>query len=112
MKFGLTDKIIADIEQVFETNSKIDKAYIFGSRAKGNFKDGSDIDVAIKGNELTFKDILHCTGKLEELNLPYRIDLLDYDKIKEPALKEHIDRVGIEFYSRWKEVKFCLLYTS
>src|SRR5450759_4381341 len=82
MKFGLTDKVVADIEQVFETNSKIDKAYIFGSRAKGNFKDGSDIDVAIKGNELTFKDILHCTGKLEELNLPYRIDPVSYTHLR------------------------------
>ncbi len=104
MKFGLSDIIVASFEQVFENNSKIDKAYIFGSRAKGNYKDGSDIDIAIKGDDLTFKDILHCTGKLEELNIPYKIDLLDYDKIKEPALKDHIDRVGIEFYSRWKEI--------
>ncbi|PSJ72691.1 restriction endonuclease subunit S [Sphingobacteriales bacterium UPWRP_1] len=45
------------------------------------------------------------TGKFEELNLPYEIDLVHYETIKEPALTAHIDRVGIEFYSRWKEVK-------
>jgi type I restriction enzyme, S subunit len=104
MKFGLTDEIIAGIEQVFETNSKVDKAIIFGSRAKGNFREGSDIDIAIKGKELSFKDIISLSGKLEDLELPYKIDLIDYTSIKEPALQEHIDRVGIEFYSRWKQI--------
>ena len=103
MKFGLTGEIIAGIQQVFETNSKVDKAFIFGSRAKGNFKDGSDIDIAIKGQELSFKDIISLSGKLQDLEIPYKIDLIDYSTLKEPALLEHIDRVGIEFYSRWKE---------
>ncbi len=103
MKFGLTDQIIASMAQVFEPNPKVDKAFIFGSRAKGNFREGSDIDIAIKGRDLTFKDIISLSGKLEDLDIPYKIDLLDYHTIKEPALQEHIDRVGIEFYSRWKE---------
>lgn len=110
MEFGLNTTIVNKIKQVFEQNSKIDKAFIFGSRAKGNYKDGSDIDIAIKGNNLTFKDILTCTSKLEDLNIPYKIDLLDYHKIKEPALKEHIDRVGIEFYSSWKEYNLNEVY--
>jgi len=105
MSFGLLDTEIEKIQQVFETNTKVDKAFVFGSRAKGNYKEGSDIDIAIKGNELNFSDVRSLLGMLDELNLIYDIDLLDYDKIKEPALKEHIDRVGIEFYSRWKEIQ-------
>lgn len=103
MKFGLSDNVITKIQEVFESIAKVDKAFVFGSRAKGNFKEGSDIDIAIKGQEINFKDILFLTGKLEDLNLPYKIDLINYHTIKEPALVEHIDRVGIEFYSRWKE---------
>jgi type I restriction enzyme S subunit len=109
MKFGLPDKTIEKIQQIFEGNSKVDKAFVFGSRAKGNFKDGSDIDIAIKGKELSFNDTLDLIGKLENLNLPYTIDLINYHTVKEPALIEHIDRVGIEFYSRWKEYRFSEL---
>ena len=103
MKFGLSDNIIEKIQQVLTTNSKVDKAYIFGSRAKGNYREASDIDMAIKGQNLNYNDVLSLGVKLDEMELPYKIDLLNYHTIKEPALKEHIDRVGIEFYSRWKE---------
>lgn len=106
MKFGLTDDVIGKIQKVFESNARVDKAYVFGSRAKGNYRDGSDIDIAIKGKELTFDDVLSLNVKLDDCNLIYQIDLLDYAAIKEPVLKEHIDRVGIEFYSRWKEYRF------
>jgi type I restriction enzyme S subunit len=105
MKFGLPDDIIEKIQKVIESDAKVDKAYVFGSRAKGNYKDGSDIDIAIKGQEITYNDVLSLNVKLDDCNLIYRIDLLDYATIKEPALKEHIDRVGIEFYSRWREYK-------
>ncbi|NDP22610.1 MAG: hypothetical protein GZ091_16235 [Paludibacter sp.] len=105
MKFGLEQNTIDNIISVLEQYPKVDKAFVFGSRAKGNYKEGSDIDIAIKGNELNFNDVRSLVGKLDELNLIYDIDLLDYAKIKEPALKEHIDSVGIELYSRWKEYK-------
>src|SRR5664279_1799403 len=105
MKFGLTDDVIEKIQNVLESNERVDKAYVFGSRAKGNYKDGSDIDLALKGKELTFDDVLNLHIKLDDSNLIYRIDLLDYATNREPALKEHIDRVGIEFYSRWKKYK-------
>lgn len=103
MQFGLSEDIIKGIQSVFENNSKVDKVFIFGSRAKGNYRPGSDIDLAIKGTEITEKDILNLHIKLSELDIPYKVDLLNYHTIKEPELKDHIDRVGIEFYSRWKE---------
>ncbi len=106
MKFGLANNIIEEIQQVLETNPRIDKGIIFGSRAKGNFKDGSDIDIAIKGENMKLDDLLALEAKLDDLDLPYNIDLINYSDIKEPALTEHIDRVGIEFYSSWKEWKF------
>src|SRR6266498_99969 len=100
MKFGLTDDTIESIQKVFEGNSKIDEVIIFGSRAKGNFKEGSDIDFAVKGRKINFDDILSLTGKLDELNLSYKIDLLDYATINDKDVIEHIDRVGVVFYER------------
>lgn len=103
MKFGLSDSIIENMQRVFESNSKVDKVLVFGSRAKGNYRKASDIDLAVKGQDLTYDDILNLGVKLDALNLPYKVDLIDYHKINEPALTEHVDRVGIEFYSKWKE---------
>jgi type I restriction enzyme, S subunit len=111
MKYGLSDSVIEAIQGVLEKNPRVDKAFIFGSRAKGNFKEGSDIDLALKG-DLTAKDILDLNGKLEELNLPYKIDLVNYDRINEPALREHVDRVGTELYSRWNEFRLGAITTK
>lgn len=105
MKFGLEQHIIDTFIKVFEANSKVDKAYMFGSRAKGNYRPDSDIDIAIKGQDLNTDDIIAMSVAFETHGITNKIDLLDYNNIKEPALKEHIDRVGIEFYSRWKKVK-------
>ena len=105
MRFGLPEDIITKLNQVFEANPKVDKAFIFGSRAKGNYRPDSDIDITIKGSDITLDDILKMQVAFEEKDINFKIDLVHYDTIKEKALIEHIDRVGIEIYSRWKECK-------
>jgi len=112
MRFGLDDTVIEKLTKVFEANPKVDKAYIFGSRAKGNYRPDSDIDIAIKGYQITLDDILKLSVAFEDAGVMQKIDLLDYCEIKEPALVEHIDRVGIEFYSRWKMYKLGDLCTD
>jgi type I restriction enzyme, S subunit len=104
MRFGLEEHIVDSLISVFEEHSKVDKAIVFGSRAKGNYRPDSDIDIAIKGQELTTDDIILMAVAFEAEGITYKIDLIDYNKIKEPDLKAHIDRVGIELYSRWKEI--------
>lgn len=105
MTFGLEVKVIENIISVLEQHPKVDKAFVFGSRAKGNYRPDSDIDIAIKGNEITTDDIIAISVAIETKGITHKFDLIDYNSIKEPALKEHIDRVGIEFYSRWKKLK-------
>lgn len=105
MKFGLEQHIIDTLITVFEANTKVDKAFIFGSRAKGNYRPDSDIDIAIKGFDISTDDIIAMSVAFEEKGIKHKFDLIDYNSIKEPALKDHIDRVGIEFYRRWKEYK-------
>jgi predicted nucleotidyltransferase len=98
-KSGLLDSDIEAIVSFLSSQPKVEKAYFFGSRAKGNFKNGSDIDIALKGVELDFGTISKISYWLnEETTMPYKFDILNYHTIKEPALKDHIDRVGIEFY--------------
>lgn len=99
--FGLPDNDLATIIEVLSLKPEINKAYIFGSRAKGNFKKGSDVDIALKGNLLNYEIINQISYFLnEETLMPYTFDILNYDGITNADLLEHIDRVGIEFYSR------------
>lgn len=103
MKYGLEENTIEAIGKLLEAYPQVDKAYLFGSRAKGNFKPGSDIDLAMKGEGITYQDVVRIGARIDELADPLIADVLAYDSINEPALKEHIDRVGIEIYSRWRE---------
>jgi len=97
---GLFDSDIESIVSVLKKYPTVESAFIFGSRAKGNFKNGSDIDIALKGAQIDFDTLKKISYWLnEETTMPYKFDILIYQNIKEPALKEHIDRVGIELYS-------------
>ncbi len=92
--FGLNISDLNAIISVIKENNKITKIILFGSRAKGNFKNGSDIDLAIFSENLSFDDFLEIKVNLEELLLPYIIDLVDYNTITNEELKQHIQRVG------------------
>lgn len=95
MSFGLSDDVIEKMQQVFAQFPNIEEVVVFGSRAKGNYKEGSDIDLALKGTSLNLKTLQSLELKLDELYLPYKIDMVIYENIANDALKEHIDRAGI-----------------
>jgi len=78
----------------------VTKAVIYGSRAKGNYKNGSDIDLTLYGNELTHKISLAILVELDDLLLPYTIDLSIYAMLDHADLREHIEQVGMVFYER------------
>lgn len=99
-KFGLHSNIIEQIVAVLNRNDKTEKAVLFGSRAKGNFQTGSDVDIALYGNALNLDDILSLHTELDNLDLPYQFDLVIYSRIQENALKEHIDRVGVVLFEQ------------
>ncbi len=74
-------------------------ALIFGSRAKGNYRPGSDVDIALKGQGLTRRMVADMADILnEETNMPYHFDLFDYDAVSNHDLVAHIDRVGRLLY--------------
>jgi predicted nucleotidyltransferase len=98
MKFGLSDTVIQELQDVFRRYSNIKKVLIFGSRSKGNFRPGSDIDLAIIGKDIDYRLLLDVQCDIEDLELLYSIDLLDYQKKKGTPIGDHIDRVGQVFY--------------
>ncbi len=104
MSFGLKKFEIDYIVDVIGKFEEIEKAVVFGSRAKGNYKSESDIDVAIYGERVNFDTVSALHSLLEEQGpLPYMYDVVDYAHIKSEALKEHIDRVGELLYVKKEE---------
>lgn len=100
MNFGLSQKNINAINQVFLKYPGIEQVLIYGSRAKGTYKPGSDIDLTLVGGALTLSDMLKIENELDDLLLPYFIDLSLLHTIKDPGFLEHIQRVGLPFYSK------------
>lgn len=99
--FGLKEEDIETINSILEQQPKVEQALIFGSRAKGNYKHGSDIDIALKGCRLNLEVCTHISFVLnEETQMPYKFDVLNYHAVSSKELVEHIDRVGIVFYER------------
>jgi uncharacterized protein len=100
LKFGLKEKDINSINTVFAKYPNIKKVIIYGSRAKGNYKNGSDIDLTIIGNNIDNSVLNKIQNDIDELMLPYSFDLSSYETITSKELLEHIERVGIIFYQK------------
>jgi predicted nucleotidyltransferase len=101
MKFGFHDADLAYIISVIEDFTEIKQAIIFGSRAKGNYKAGSDVDIAVLGENISFSTIACLHSRLEEEgSLPYFFDIVDYTHSTHKQLKEHIERVGKTIFVR------------
>jgi predicted nucleotidyltransferase len=97
MNYGIEDKLIQSIIQIFYKHKEIEKVIIFVSRAKGTYRNGSDIDLAIIG-DIDIQNLNLISIELDNLESPYTFDLCNYNKINNLELKEHIDRVGKEIY--------------
>jgi type I restriction enzyme S subunit len=100
MKYGLTETTVESICTVFARFPEIEKAILYGSRAKGNFKTGSDIDLTLCGEALTSDLRSTIASALDDLLLPYTIDLSVFNELNHAKLREHIERVGVLFYER------------
>ena len=100
MQYGLPDRTLKTLYSIFCKYPGINQVILYGSRAKGNFRNGSDIDLSIKtGGKFTFSDLLRITGDFDDSDMPYFVDVSIYDKLTNPDLKAHIDRVGKVLYS-------------
>ena len=100
MNYGLSESTVGKICTVFSNFPAIEQAVLYGSRAKGNFKPGSDIDLTLQGASITLRLCATIAETLDELLLPYEIDLSLFDSLDSVELREHIARAGVVFYSR------------
>jgi predicted nucleotidyltransferase len=99
MNLGLSEKILEMIKSVFSKYGDVTDVILYGSRATDNYREGSDIDMAVKGENLTPNMISQIKRDLEELDTAYMHDVLHYDKLSETSLKEHIDKKGVSLFA-------------
>lgn len=97
-RFGLSENTIGRLVSVFKKHPQIQTVIIYGSRAKGNYRPGSDIDLTIVAPKFSISDRLRIEQEIDDLLLPYKVDLSLIHEIENPDLIDHIQRVGVNLY--------------
>ena len=100
MNHGLSAATVEKIHGVLSRHAEVERAILYGSRAKGNFKPGSDIDLTLTGSGLDERIRGRIDEELDDLLLPYEFDLSLFADLAHPELIDHIRRVGVVFYER------------
>ena len=97
--YGLDLEEMQILQQIFSETNGLEEVILYGSRAKGNNKPFSDIDITLLGERLSDEDLTDICYKLSESSLPYFCDVSLYHKLRSPSLIEHINRRGKNIYS-------------
>ena len=96
---GLKENIMLSVTETFKNDPRIIRAAVFGSRAKGNYKPYSDVDIVLYG-DLNPIDVERVSCDLDELPFVYKFDVVAYGLVSNPEFREHIERVGISIYEK------------
>ncbi|MBP3193834.1 nucleotidyltransferase domain-containing protein [Natronogracilivirga saccharolytica] len=97
-EFGLKEDHIECIRSVLDKHPRVEQAILFGSRAGNRHQPGSDIDLALVGEQLTLDDLLIIRHDLESLWLPVKCDVLDLKTVRDQDLAERIRKEGKRIY--------------
>jgi predicted nucleotidyltransferase len=100
MNHGLSADTVKRIVTVLARYPEIEKAVLYGSRAKGSYRNGSDIDLTLFGDGLNFSLLTRLNNELDDLPLPYKVDLSLFANLTHPELIDHIRRVGVVLYEK------------
>jgi predicted nucleotidyltransferase len=98
MKFGLEEADVIKIQSVFSLFPEVEKVILYGSRAKGNYRPSSDIDLTLIGDNLNFEIVSQIETKIDDLLLPYLFDISIFSQISNSDLVDHIERIGVIFF--------------
>lgn len=102
---GLSASVLELLTKVFEKYEAIDQIELYGSRAKGTFNERSDIDLVAYGKDINRFMIADIFMELDDLDIPYKVDLQNYHDLRNSELLEHINRVGMVIYDRMSLIR-------
>ncbi len=97
--FGIAQNTINELNQIFNKYKNIEEVILYVSRAKGNYREGSDIDLTIIG-DIENEDLMKIQDEIDDSYIPYLFDITIYNQLNSESLKEHINRVGKVFYKK------------
>jgi len=100
---GLSQDTIQALRRIFAQYPEIEQAVLYGSRAKGTYRKGSDIDITLKGKAVSHRIMTQIETAVDDLLLPYPVDLSALSRIDDQELLDHISRAGIVFYTANKQ---------
>lgn len=101
MRYGLSDQTLKKIRDVLMRYPQVEEAVLYGSRARGDYKNGSDIDLTLRGGDaLTHTILSRIANDLDDQLLPYTIDLSIFGNIRNSETVAQIKRVGVAFYKK------------
>jgi predicted nucleotidyltransferase len=100
MKYGLNEETLSNIQHVFSAFPEVEKAILYGSRAKGTYKPASDIDITLVGEKLDLQILNQIEWKLDDLLIPYTFDLSIFRQINNTDLIKHVERIGVVLYNK------------
>ena len=92
--YGLNERDMHTISDILSKHSDVRNVLVFGSRAKGVYHCGSDIDLAIMDENISYQTLRNIQSDMSDSSLPYNVDLINFSAITNQDLKEHILRVG------------------
>lgn len=96
--FGLSAQIVNSLCDVFTAFSEIDSVLIYGSRATGHFRNHSDIDLAVLAPSMTERDFSRLWNALDDLPILFKLDVVHFEQVTNPALKNNILAHGKTLY--------------
>ena len=100
MEFGLNDQEVSALRETFAAFPEVEEAVIYGSRARGTNRVSSDIDITLKGKALTYLQLALLDAQIDDLYLPYFVDLSLFSKLRNEDLLESINREGKVLYRK------------
>jgi predicted nucleotidyltransferase len=95
VQFGLPDDVLPRVIAVLSGNRKIRRITLYGSRAMGKSRNGSDIDLCLDGDPLSLKDLAELEAGIDDLLLPWKVYITVRQQIDNPDLIAHIERIGV-----------------
>lgn len=98
--FGLSESEIKALQNVLASFPEVEEAVIYGSRARGSYRISSDIDLTLKGTDLTYLQLALIDAKIDDLLMPYFVDISLYRMLKDNDLLGSINREGKTFYRK------------
>jgi predicted nucleotidyltransferase len=98
--FGLPATALSGLRGVFSNHPSIQSVTLYGSRAKGNYRPNSDIDLMLNAPDMSWSEFNIVGQEIDDLLLPWKVDLALFHHIENQDLLSHVERVGVIFYQR------------